>query len=233
MRVATFNILHGLPTKGTTVDLDLLIAACRWLDADVLALQEVDRGVPRSHGHDLTAEVGNALGGGGGGGGGMAYRFAPTLERDGGQYGNALLVRGTLDDVEELRLPREGDREPRGAILATATVGDVVLSVAATHLSVRKRESGPQLDAVVAALAGRDRPRLLLGDFNRRTAQVRPAVTAAGLTLAGGGPTFPAITPFRQIDHVAVDGFTVESAGAVATGMSDHRALVVELSAAS
>ena len=54
MRLATFNILHGRSPVDGQVDLDRFAAAVRDLDADVLALQEVDRDQPRSHGADLT-----------------------------------------------------------------------------------------------------------------------------------------------------------------------------------
>ena len=54
MRVATFNILHGR-TVGDGVDLDHLRASVQRLDADVLALQEVDFEQERSGRADLTA----------------------------------------------------------------------------------------------------------------------------------------------------------------------------------
>lgn len=223
MRVATYNILHGLPTRGRVVDPAKLIAACRGLDADVLALQEVDRHVPRSHRLDLAAEVAGALG--------MAHVFRATQDRDGGEYGNALLVRGTVDRAEVVALPQVADREPRNAIVAAVRVSDRPrpCSVAATHLSIRKGEGIAQLEAAVAAVGSWPEPRVLLGDLNLRTALVRPVVEAAGLTLAGGGATFPAVTPVRRIDHVAVRGFTIGEVRIVATGVSDHRALVVDL----
>ena len=62
MRLATFNILHGrsLATAGSTSTGSA--EAVRDLDADVLALQEVDRDQPRSHGADLTAVAAEAMG---------------------------------------------------------------------------------------------------------------------------------------------------------------------------
>ena len=56
MRLATFNILHGRGMGDGVVDLDRLAAAVRSLDADILALQEVDRDQPRS----LTVPVANS-----------------------------------------------------------------------------------------------------------------------------------------------------------------------------
>lgn len=42
MRMATFNILHGRSVHDGSVELDRLAGSVRELDADVLALQEVD-----------------------------------------------------------------------------------------------------------------------------------------------------------------------------------------------
>ncbi|MBI3227667.1 MAG: endonuclease/exonuclease/phosphatase family protein [Mycolicibacterium cosmeticum] len=54
MRVATFNILHGR-TPGRGVDVQAFADCIRSLDADLLALQEVDVDQPRSARADLTA----------------------------------------------------------------------------------------------------------------------------------------------------------------------------------
>ncbi|MEV6815065.1 endonuclease/exonuclease/phosphatase family protein, partial [Micromonospora sp. NPDC051296] len=48
MRLATFNLLHGRSLTDGLVDPARLAAAVSDLDADVLALQEVDRDQSRS-----------------------------------------------------------------------------------------------------------------------------------------------------------------------------------------
>ncbi len=223
MRLVTFNIRHGAPGRGNEVDPARLAEACASLRPDVLALQEVDRHNPRSCGADLTAVAAEATG--------MDSVFGPTLTRDGGQYGNALLVRGSIHDVALLRLPRGlrawERREPRGAIVASVSVGADRLSVAATHLSTRRRESGRQLEAVLDALARRPGPRALLGDLNRRPGELAAAGARGGLVVAGGPATFPAWRPILRIDHVAVEGVDITGVEVVPTAISDHRALVV------
>jgi endonuclease/exonuclease/phosphatase family metal-dependent hydrolase len=220
--VVSFNVQHGRSVAGP-VDVALLAATCAGLDADVLALQEVDRGMDRSGGADLAAEVAAACG--------MTHAFGPALARGGGEYGNALLVRGTLADVEVVPLPRRDRAEPRVALLARAGLErpGAEVSVAATHLGVDRRESAGQLDTVLAALADRPLPLLLLGDLNRRPRGVRARAERAGLTLAGGPATFPNSRPALRIDHAAVAGLAVGAVAAPATPVSDHRPLVVEL----
>ena len=49
MRLATYNVHHGAPARGR-VDLDATVAVCHALDADLLAVQELDAHVDRSGG---------------------------------------------------------------------------------------------------------------------------------------------------------------------------------------
>ena len=72
MRMATFNILHGRSVHDGNVELDRLVASVRGLDADVLALQEVDLDQPRSGKVDLTAVAAEAMGA-------VAHRFVAAI----------------------------------------------------------------------------------------------------------------------------------------------------------
>src|SRR6476659_10235726 len=147
IKLATFNICHGSDGKGTPVDLDRLVAGCRELDADVLALQEVDRGVRRSGRVDQAAVIADRLG----------YRcvYGPALRVGGGTMGNALLVRGSVTDVDLIPMSghlRLGRRDRRAVLLASAIVDGAVLSVAVTHLSTAVLDNVPQQDRALDAL---------------------------------------------------------------------------------
>ena len=61
MRLVSFNLLHGMSLSDGRVDRQRICSAVAALDADVLALQEVDRDQPRSGGLDLTALAADAL----------------------------------------------------------------------------------------------------------------------------------------------------------------------------
>ena len=210
LRVATFNIQHGRGPDGR-VDVGALAVACATLDADVLALQEVDVNVPRSGRVDEAALVADATG--------MNVVFGPTFGIEGGLYGNALLSREEIADVEHLSLPVPGTREPRAAIVART--GDI--TVAATHFSVGTDAHPAQVATLLECLAGRTAPRLLLGDLNHEVTDVE------GYTVAGGGKTWPAHRPRIRIDHIATDGLEIEAVEIVHLPVSDHRALVASL----
>jgi len=224
MRIVSFNTHHGL-TPGGAVDTDALARYCATLDADVLALQEIDVRAGRSGGVDQAAAVAEATG--------MACYFGEA-RRLGlrGRYGNALLVRGVIDQAETLPLPRIGHRrEQRSFILADAIVDDRVFSVAATHLSVHPEEAAPQLEAMLVALRKCHVPRALIGDLNLHPEQVAPVIEHRAYALASATvPTFPSAEPHHRIDHFLSEGFDVLSVDVLdAAPVSDHRALVVEV----
>lgn len=231
MRIATFNVKYGSVGDGR-IDNRLLADTCAGLEADILALQEVDRRATRSGLADQVRLVARATG--------MSAAFGEAARRGPfRRYGNVLLGRGALSDVETLALPRPEGGEFRVAVLARVTlapgVGGVTgerngtLSVAATHLSFRKGEGGAQLSAVIGALGRRPLPRVLLGDLNLPPEVVEPALAAAGYRIASTGPTFPARTPRARIDYVAVEGLQVMAAEALETALSDHRPVVAEV----
>jgi endonuclease/exonuclease/phosphatase family metal-dependent hydrolase len=228
LRVATFNIRHGARSDGI-IDHEALVEDCRSLGADVLALQEVDRGRARSDRVDQSALVGRALG--------HHAVYGPVLRRsDGGHYGNALLTSGPLHDVELMQLPRPSSREPRGAIFATAEFQGMRFSVVATHLQHHPAalrhlpaEAAVQLTALAHALRDWPWPRVLLGDLNLDTPRAHALLVDARYQVRASEPTFPADEPRLTLDHVAVDGFDIVDVEVVATTVSDHRALVATL----
>jgi len=220
LRVATFNIKHGSDRDGN-IDLPRLSAACSRLEADVLAIQEVDRFARRTRYRDEMRVIARATG--------LQAVFGEAARRRWRSYGNVLLARGPISDVEVIRLPRPGDGEQRVAIIARVDIDGVGLAVGATHLSFRAGEGLPQLAVMLDALGRREGPRLLLGDLNLGPEVVEPAVTAAGYRLAPTGPTFPARGPRTRIDFVAVSGLEILAASTPEPGVSDHLPVVAEV----
>ena len=221
LRVVTFNIKHGLTPQGD-IDLGLLASTCAAFQADLLALQEVDRRARRSGWRDEMGVVARATG--------LRGAFGEAARRGlFRRYGNAVLARGGVSQVEVIGLPKRVGTEQRVAILAGAEVNGSRLSVAATHLSFRRAEGPGQLEAVLEALGRRPLPRLLLGDLNLVPAVVEPMVTAAGYQLAPTAETFPADAPRTRIDYVAVAGGVVTATESPWTPLSDHRPVVAEV----
>lgn len=226
MRVATFNVHHGAPARGP-VDHRAMTRACALLQADVLAVQELDARTPRARGVNQVARIAAATG--------STAWFEPT-RRIGlvGRYGIALFTRGRLLERRRVDLPCTPGREPRVAQLARVAVADGEVTVAAAHLqNPREAESPPeaigQLEVLLDRLCDRPRPWVLLGDLNLEPAEAGGLITAAGLEPVVAGPTFPAHHPIRHIDWIAVAGLRVVGAGVPDALVSDHRPLVADL----
>lgn len=153
-----------------------------------------------------------------------------------GQYGNALLARGPIRDVDLFALPRPSQRQRRGALLARITLPECELTVAVTHLQHHRsdfeeaqREAPMQLGALLERVALRPAPRVVLGDMNLGASRVGPLLAAAGFVAAPTPPTFPRDAPRVTLDYVAVQGLRVLDVHVVSTTISDHRAVVATL----
>ncbi|MBN3512928.1 endonuclease/exonuclease/phosphatase family protein [Mycolicibacterium nivoides] len=248
MRLATFNILHGRSVHDGDVDLGRLAAAVAELDADILALQEVDLDQPRSGKADLTAVAADAMNA-------VHHRFVAAISGTPGAtwmaatgreqpgtaaYGIALLTRYPVENWQVLRLPRipvrfpmyvSGIRrfrivheEPRAAMVARVDTPLGPISVANTHLSFVPGWNRVQLRHLLRDLSGFPGPRILMGDLNSGAPERwRPL---------GAAPTFPADTPTTQLDHILTDDPTLAATAYAAPHLpiSDHRALVVDIS---
>jgi endonuclease/exonuclease/phosphatase family metal-dependent hydrolase len=214
VRIATWNVRHGRPTRGFTSN-RRLAAAVTALDVDVLAVQEVERRVIRSWFADQPADVARAMGAGV-----RAYAPARRLALTGSD-GIALCSRVGIDRSESLSLPH-AEGQPRVALLATIRGTTIVT----THLQNEEHEARRQLAWLLDRLATAEGACVLLGDLNLRPADIAGMVRDAGFTSAGGGFTNPATEPVQQIDHVLVRGLEVDDVVVGPAPVSDHRPLV-------
>ncbi|HEY7052633.1 MAG TPA: endonuclease/exonuclease/phosphatase family protein [Mycobacterium sp.] len=256
MRLATFNILHGRSVHDGSVELDRLASSVKQLDADVLALQEVDCDQPRSAMADLTTAAADAMGA-------VSLRFVAAISGTPGAtwmaatgreqpgtaaYGIALLSRFEVHTWQVVRLPRIPvrfpmylpgpnrvqvvDEEPRAAVIARLDSPLGPLTVANTHLSFVPGWNRVQLRRLIRDLRGFSGPRVLMGDLN----MTPPSPGRwTGLRPLAEVPTFPADVPHRQLDHILTDdrAMRADRCSTLSMSISDHRALVVDVSRAS
>lgn len=183
--------------------------------ADLIALQELDRGMSRSGRIDQPAELERLTG--------LSVSFAPTLERGGGRYGIAIAARSG-GPFEYRPLPQLADEEPRGYLIGPFGGATVV----ATHLSLRPAAKARQTEALVTSLERFGGPFVLLGDLNQSSWALRRAARRAFVV-----PVVPRRTMTRrwsQRDHiVAGRGARVVNRDVYPTEASDHYALAADI----
>ena len=232
LRVLVYNIHAGKDAKGVD-NLERVAALVKSSQADVVLLQEVDRGTTRSGGVDQLATLMRLTG--------MHGVFGKSLDYQGGLYGIAILSRWPLanDEIVPLRIdppqPRAGGSlEPRIALIAE-TRG---ITIANTHFDASREDTWRRQEVMeLLRSATRRKVDVAGGDFNAEPASaVYATMSDAGFrdawTVCGSGPhlTFPAHAPVKRIDYLFLNDLTCTSAEVLATEASDHRPVLIRVS---
>lgn len=194
LHVVSWNIQKGFGADFRR-DLDRTASVLAALAADVMGLQEVVR-TSESDQAALLAQALEAK---------LAWGPARAL-RNGGSFGNALLVRGGIvsQQVHDLSVPHQ---EPRVCLEALVAVRGHTVRVFVCHFGLGPRERARQAATLVRILrsAQSDTPRIVLGDFNE---WYRGPVQRA-LAELGHVPerlaTHPSPLPLFALDRIAWD----------------------------
>jgi endonuclease/exonuclease/phosphatase family metal-dependent hydrolase len=225
LRVLTYNIRSGTDFLWRSRFAAQTSVVC---DAapDVVLLQEV--------GHRGQAEhVARAAG--------LCHMaFGPTRCTPAGEFGNAILSRWPLFDIDNRQVPRGRIAgQPRAALAATLLCGEQRVRLIGSHFGLLPGE--PELSArtvLAIAAASRD-PIIVGGDFNRPLAGAgchrllrRSLIDCAS---AGGRlprASFPAPRPVLRLDYLYVRDLEVRDVAVLPSLASDHRPLLAELDTA-
>jgi endonuclease/exonuclease/phosphatase family metal-dependent hydrolase len=188
LSLATYNI-HRCVGRDGQFDPDRIRGVVQELDADIIALQEVDS--PDQHGLELAHWLGEESK--------LKVIAGPTLRERKGHHGNAVLTRCESSEIRLVDLSLPG-YEPRGAIDMDIACEGAVIQVIATHLGLRPSERRIQ----VQRLLERVKPNcVLMGDLNEWWLWGHPLrwiKAMFGHTPAL--PTFPSIRPVLALDRI-------------------------------
>ena len=162
---------------------------------------------------------------------GLGLWFGKACAMDGGDYGNAVLTRGTIASATVHPLPGSG--EPRSLLESHLSIDGIDFAFFVTHLAAWGRLLRNARLSQIARLgditARGVSPHLLVGDFNVAPAaeELRVLLSHGHLRIAGETrePTFPLTR--QRLDYVFCDAkWEVVSTEVVHRGPSDHWPLV-------
>ncbi len=195
IRVASYNIQKSIGTdfrRRPERILDVLVE----LDADVIALQEVDR----RFGERVTSLPPEAIA--------AATGYRPVVfgarPQSLGWHGNTLLVRNGTEVVAQkaLELPR---LEPRGAVLADLRIGGQMIRVVGLHLGLLGLWRKRQAEAVLAQIEALEEalPTVIMGDLNEWSVNGGCLARFARDHHVGRpGPSYPSVRPVFGYDRI-------------------------------
>ncbi|MDQ4065704.1 MAG: endonuclease/exonuclease/phosphatase family protein, partial [Actinomycetota bacterium] len=135
------------------VDVDRVASTIKDIDADFIALQELDRDVRRSGKVDQPGELQRLTG--------MWVAFWPTAAFGGGEFGLGIAAKDPLDARFELLPKTRFDR--RHGVVTTRIGGITIL---ATHLSRKTLSRATEMPRLWASCRQIKGPKVVAGDLN-------------------------------------------------------------------
>lgn len=237
VRVMTYNV-HSCVGMDGKIDAERVARVIARARPDVVALQELDVGRPRTFGMDQAHLIARFLE--------MEFHFHPAIHLEEERYGDAILTHLPQRLVKAGTLPGLAGKprlEPRGALWVAIDLHGREIQIINTHLGLNARERAAQVDALLGGewLGHEDcrDPVILCGDFNmspsspayrRLKGRLKDIQAANRRPLA----TFPSRLPSMRIDHVLVSpGLEVSGIevpySELARLASDHLPLVAEI----
>ena len=236
VRLVTYNIHKGIGGVDRRYDLSRVVDVLNSYEPDIVLLQEVDDGVPRSRRDVQVRLLAEATG--------LSHlAFQHNVKLKIGHYGNAILSRYPLHEIDDVDLTIRFKKRRRALVARCRVTHEHharTLLLANVHLGLAEFERRIQVRRLLAddhlRRLRRMTPCVIAGDFNDVWGKTgRLPLREAGFAPAAKKiKTFPAAMPIRPLDRAYVRGdvcVTGAFAGhsKVAREASDHRPLVVDL----
>jgi endonuclease/exonuclease/phosphatase family metal-dependent hydrolase len=221
LRVVTYNIHAGLVSS-----LDEVGDVLEDLDADVIALQEVDRDARRTGYRDQAGDLAARLD--------MDYAYGAAKARGDGDFGVAVLSRLPFGGAERIDLPSELSFEPRATVAADLCAAGGPIRVFAAHADLSPAAQQHQQRALAElAQPWVGQGVVVAGDLNATADEEGlQALFDTPLDDVGGDYADEPTCGDRRIDFLLADGALSEravDAHVVVSDASDHHAVVIDL----
>ena len=232
--VATYNT-HKCRGMDGRIRPHRVAQVLRELEADVIALQEVASLSGGRREEDQAQFLADAVG--------YRYHIGETRKWRGAVYGNVLLTRFPVKDVEVYDLTASR-REPRGCIRCDIEIAPgKIVHVFNIHLGTgyleRRKQAHLLMSRDVLLSTRLKYPRLVIGDFNEWThglvsRMLHQKFESVDIQLhLNRKKTYPGVLPIMHLDHMyfdralALEQFSLHRSR-MALMASDHLPLVAE-----
>lgn len=236
MRIATYNIQHGISHKqrivdGTdTLDMQLMIDTIRSLGAEICGLNEVfgDGAYPLYF--NQPKFIGDALG--------YESVFAMAVDFEGDftpprkPYGNGLISKYPIKSQEITLIPKGNDddpgyKEPRCILKTVIDCDGRDLCYIVIHIGLTRQEKGFALERLCKVLDETDMPTVLVGDFNitpedELLQPVRERMFDTAELIKEDLRSYPSDKPEIKIDYIFTKGLKVTKADIPQICAADH-----------
>ncbi len=204
IKIMSFDIHHGEGADGK-FDIDRIAKVILAANADIIALQSVDRGVARSNRIDIMTTLADLTG--------LAYAFGKTADIQGGDFGIGILSRFPILGERTLLFHSVRQVEDHGMlqlileidgseiVLINTQLGDQPDGIARTNEVSQIRESLQQYAP---------RPIIVCGDFIDGPASATIDSMRLGFTDSwdiagvGNGFTYPSGKPTQRVDYIFI-----------------------------
>ncbi|MGZ5433193.1 MAG: endonuclease/exonuclease/phosphatase family protein [Thermoanaerobaculia bacterium] len=223
--VMTFNI-EGHASLLRADHIEEVAKTIRKYNPDVVAINEAHRGTWQARFGDHFEELRRRTG--------MNGVFGRSYTFLGGEFGNAVLTRGTIVRADVHKLPGTG--EPRSLLETVVRVNGGVVQMYVTHTTawaaVNRATRDRQLQCVNAHLQASGFPFIVAGDLNAppESEEIARFLDRNVLQFVGDAKAPTHRLMEQRLDYILADpGWTVRGARVLDDGPSDHRPVLAEL----
>lgn len=223
--IMTFNI-EGHASLLRADHIEEVAKTIRRYNPDVVAINEAHRGTWQARFGDHVEELRRRTG--------MNGVFGRSYTFLGGEFGNAVLTRGTIVKADVHKLPGTG--EPRSLLETVVRLDDGIVEIYVTHTtawaSVNRATRDRQLRCVNAHLRASGFPFIVAGDLNAppESEEIARFLNRNVLQFVGDAKAPTHRIMEQRLDYILADpGWTVSSARVLDDGPSDHRPVLAEL----
>ena len=160
------------------------------IDAEVVALQELDSATQRSKGVVVLDELARLTG--------MYKTYSASIDYQGGKYGIGILTKEK--PLSWKRVPLPGREEPRSLLIVE--LKDIVLGC--THFSLNEEDRLSSAYIVSNSFKGYSKPVFLAGDLNAtpESSVIKSIENYFTILTKTSSPTSPSNNPSKCIDYI-------------------------------